>query len=342
LEVKINYPKISIVMPAYNAEKTIEKSIRSILDQTYSDFELIILDDCSNDNTYIIAKEFEIDQRVKVLQNNPNLGFNGGGNYTKALSLGSGQFHAIFHADDIYYSNILEEQLKLFNDNPDVGAVLTNGIWIDEQDEFIKNAPTPDEFKSKDVVKLDFLKSIKLLLKSYNFFIAPSALIRMSVVKNQVKYFDYINYRASGDLDMWLRILEISPILILNKPLIKVRQSDSRWSSKVKIGRIEKEDFFYVMDHYLEKYGSKLFLSEKDKNNYLTLQTIDKIRSNYSKYKRKDFDIVLFKACFSLIGTISKFNIFNFRFLKWYFFNILLAALVLINILFKKNVFDNK
>jgi len=337
LEVKKQSPKLSIVMPAYNAEKTIEKSIRSILDQTYSDFELIILDDCSKDDTYNIAKKFEHDQRVTVFQNNPNLGFNGGGNYTKALSLGSGQFHAIFHADDVYYNNILEEQLNLFNDNPDAGAVLTNGIWIDENDIYLKDAPTPAEFNSQNVVKLDFFKAIKLLLKNYNFFIAPSALVRMSIVKNHVKHFDYIKYRASGDLDMWLRILEVTPILILNKPLIKVRQSDSRWSSIVKIDRIDKEDFFYVMDHYLEKYNSKLFLSKKDNNNYLTLQTIDNIRINYSKYKRKEYNLSLLKNCLSLLSTISKFNIFNFRFLKWYCFNIFLAVLVLMNIPFSAN-----
>ncbi len=340
MEVNPKSPKISIVMPAYNAEKTIEKAIRSILDQTFSDFELIILDDYSKDDTYNIAKKFETDQRVTVFQNNPNLGFNGGGNYSKALSLGSGQFHAIFHADDVYYNNILQEQINLFNEHPDAGAVLTNGIWIDEQDKYIKNAPIPMEFNSHDIVKLDFFKAVKLLLKNYNFFIAPSALIRMSVVKNQVKYFDYINYRASGDLDMWLRILEVSPILILNKPLIKVRQSDSRWSTIVKIDRIDKEDFFYVMDHYLEKYKSKLFLSEKDKINYLTLQTIDNIRINYSKYKRKDFNLALLKGCLSLLSTISKFNIFNFRFLKWYCFNIFLAFLVLLNIPFK--TYSNK
>ena len=108
-------PKISIIIPAYNTEKYIEKCLNSIISQTYKNFEVVIVDDCSTDNTLSIVQNYASkDDRIKVYQNDNNLGC--GLTRRKAIELGTGEYFAFIDSDDYveptYLSLMLEACLE--------------------------------------------------------------------------------------------------------------------------------------------------------------------------------------------------------------------------------------
>ena len=105
-------PLVSVVMPAYNAERFIAKAIESVLNQTIQDFELIVVDDCSKDATASIAEEYSVrDSRVKLLKNEQNLRVAGTRN--RALEVCRGEYVALLDSDDIWYPDTLEKQIAL-------------------------------------------------------------------------------------------------------------------------------------------------------------------------------------------------------------------------------------
>ena len=103
---------VSIVMPAYNAERYIEQAVRSVMIQTYTDWELIIIDDCSTDETYGIAERLSgEDSRIRLLRNETNAGVAVTRN--RGLEQSRGDFVALLDSDDIWLENKLEKQLDL-------------------------------------------------------------------------------------------------------------------------------------------------------------------------------------------------------------------------------------
>ncbi|OFI48750.1 glycosyl transferase [Floricoccus tropicus] len=108
--------KVSILMPLYNSEKFLVDTVNSVLNQTYDNFELLIVDDLSTDNSFEIAKNLKkVDDRVKVFQLEKNSGAAKARNF--ALSKSSGRFISYLDADDLWKNNKLELQTKIMIDN---------------------------------------------------------------------------------------------------------------------------------------------------------------------------------------------------------------------------------
>lgn len=104
-------PLVSVVMPAYNAERYITAAIESVQHQTISDFELIIVDDCSDDHTCMIAEELaKNDSRIRFLRNSENIGVARTRN--RAFSLCRGSYVALLDSDDLWYPDKLEKQIQ--------------------------------------------------------------------------------------------------------------------------------------------------------------------------------------------------------------------------------------
>lgn len=137
--VYFNYnPKVSIIMPCYNEEKYIKKSINSILEQSYGGFELIVVDDNSTDKTYeIVEKMARDDFRIKLYKNEFAKGIVGGLN--TALKHAKGEYITRQDADDISIFTRLESQVSIFQKNQNVGYVATNINFMDESDKVYQN-----------------------------------------------------------------------------------------------------------------------------------------------------------------------------------------------------------
>lgn len=118
-------PTVSIVLPTYNRAHILKKSIDSVLNQTYTDFELIIVDDCSTDNTKELVDSFQ-DERIKYFYSECNLGAAGARNL--GASKASAPYLAFQDSDTIWYSNKLELQMQYLKEHPNVSLVFHSYI----------------------------------------------------------------------------------------------------------------------------------------------------------------------------------------------------------------------
>ncbi|NTW32160.1 MAG: glycosyltransferase family 2 protein [Bacteroidetes bacterium] len=182
----MNEPLISIIMPAYNAEKYIKRAIESMLNQTHKNIELLIADDASQDETKKIVDSYT-NIRIKTYHNNKNLG------YLKTCNIlfnkAKGDYIAFQDADDYSDTRRFEIQLKAFANDPELGACGTNFISLNEKgDEFLKS-----DFPSNHI-------EIRANIINGNFCIIPNAfLIKKEVLKNIGGYNEFFNRIGAED-----------------------------------------------------------------------------------------------------------------------------------------------
>ena len=128
MKIQPNTPSVTFLVPCYKLAHYLEECVGSIIAQTYKDFEVLILDDCSPDNTSEIAKSF-VDPRVRYIRNEPNLGHLR--NYNKGISLARGQFVWLISADDKLRSeHVLQRYIELMNRHPEVGFAFCPGYGL--------------------------------------------------------------------------------------------------------------------------------------------------------------------------------------------------------------------
>lgn len=142
---------VSVIMPSYNTAKYIEKAIRSVIFQTYSDWELLIVDDCSTDNTDDVVRQFLSDERITYLKNERNLGAAISRN--KALSKARGRWVAFLDSDDFWDEKKIENHLKFMQERKSVFSCTSYNV-VDENYKLIKKFNTKkDKLKYKDILR---------------------------------------------------------------------------------------------------------------------------------------------------------------------------------------------
>lgn len=243
--------RIKILIPAYNAEKTIEKTLDSLVRQTFSDFKVFVVDNSSTDNTAKLVLDYK-DERVHLIQNSTNLG--NYGNFDKCISLADYEFTAIFHADDIYHENILDNQIRVMERSPDIGAVLTEANQIDEEDQIIGKMTVPRFVKwrsmFKDFILFDFDYLAKSLIRYHCFLVCPSALVRSEIYLNEVERTRPELFDTAADVDIWLRISTKWKVAVILKPLMNYRISKFQHSFAINKKRVERSDFMWIVNFY--------------------------------------------------------------------------------------------
>lgn len=148
----MNEPLVSILMSAYNTEKYIDEAIESVLNQTYKNWELIICDDCSTDNSYILALKYKKkDKRIKVLKNKKNM--RQAFSRNRAFKESAGKYIAIMDSDDRMDRKRLEKQVTFLENNSNYKFVCTNVIMF-ENNERINGYLIKKEYpNSMDVIR---------------------------------------------------------------------------------------------------------------------------------------------------------------------------------------------
>ena len=138
-------PLISIALCTYNGSRFLEKQVMSILNQTYKNIELIVVDDCSTDNTFEIIKQLSFQYpQIKPYRNPKNLGFNK--NFEKAISLSTGAYIAISDQDDIWLKDKLQ---RLYDHIGDKWLVFSNSEWVDEDENKLGRQILASNFRIK-------------------------------------------------------------------------------------------------------------------------------------------------------------------------------------------------
>ncbi len=177
-------------MPVYNSAKYIKMTIDSVLNQTFKEFEFIILDDCSTDNCIEIIKKYN-DLRIVLVQNNVKQGHIKLLNY--GIDISKGQYIARMDSDDICLPTRFEDQLEVFYNNPKISVVFTKSYIIDNKNNFICESWRPKE-----------LKNILNWLPYKNFIPHPSVMIQKNILIENEKYD--INCNLNEDLQLWYKI----------------------------------------------------------------------------------------------------------------------------------------
>ena len=166
------WPLVSVIMPAYNAEKYIGEAIVSVLSQTYANWELIILDDCSTDHTAEIAERFVgFDSRIRLLRNLRNMGVARTRN--RGLELAEGQWIALLDSDDVWHSDKLEKQLMRAEESG-ADIVYCSYSLVGENGENLSDYMVPKTTTYDDMLKENVLSCTTVLLRramlSYHSF----------------------------------------------------------------------------------------------------------------------------------------------------------------------------
>lgn len=166
-DIKINTdghpePLVSVIMPAYNAEKYIAEAIGSVISQTYANWELFILDDCSTDSTAEIAENLaKSDSRIRLLKNSQNMGVANTRN--RGFELAQGEWIALLDSDDVWHSDKLEKQLTLAKEKG-TDIVYSSYHLIGENRESLKDYFVPEMTTYEELLKENVLGCSTVLM----------------------------------------------------------------------------------------------------------------------------------------------------------------------------------
>jgi len=235
--------KVSVLMPIYNGERFLQLAIQSVLNQTYSNFELLIYNDCSIDNSLQIVKSFN-DDRIKIFSFKENNGIVYSLNFL--LKKAKGGFIARIDADDIWYKDKLEKQLAATNGKNENVFIACFARLIED-----KGEPFPTKFKQYS----DF-NDIKKYLPNSNFIIHSSVLISKDIFEEVGKYRD--KYLHTEDYDLWLRILS-KGIKIINLPEVLLDYRVSVYSVNFRFRKVQSKNVIRLKFNYWRRNGFKFF-----------------------------------------------------------------------------------
>ncbi|MFZ4400853.1 MAG: glycosyltransferase family 2 protein [Bacteroidales bacterium] len=306
-------PLISVLMPVYNGESFLREAIQSILNQSFSDFEFLIIDDGSTDSSYEIILSFK-DSRIRVYKNETNLGLIASLN--KGVELSCGEFIARMDSDDVSYTNRLEKQLDFMKQHPDIGI---SGSWMHTSNlgKIVKYPETHEE------------------CKTFSFFNSPLAhptvIFRKKIfIKHNLRYSS--DYQVCEDIELWRRCMKFTKLGNLCEPLLYYRIHSSNVSLQNK--SVQKQSLLKYYTHELESLGIQPNLIDLELHfAFIRPEITEEIKT---KYNFKDFytwsDFLLNLNIENKNFEISQFNklledrliLIAFKYIKngsiWYYY----------------------
>jgi len=273
-------PFFSVIIPTYNRYKCLKRAIDSVLNQTFQDYELIIIDDGSTDETHLIESEYG---RRLIYRKQGNAGVSRARN--NGILVSSSQYISFLDSDDIWLPHKLESQYNYIKKNPDILIHQTDEIWI--RDGQRVNPRLKHKKKEGDI----FIDSLNLCL------ISPSSVVIHRDIFDRRGFFDE-NLPVCEDYDLWLRITWKEPVGLIPEQLI------------VKYGghgdQLSKN--YWGMDRYrvysilklLHNHGSELNLIKlnnargvaREKCNILLLGSLKRGRAEFANYIRSIIDYI--------------------------------------------------
>ncbi len=262
-------PLVTVAIPSYNHAEYIAYTIQSILDQTFQDFEILIIDDCSTDNSIQIIKNFK-DSRIRLIEEKINRGVCETSNM--CIEQAKGKYIALIASDDVMHKTKLEKQVDFLEKDPNYGAVFS-GIEIINEDGGINFK------KTKKYTKI-FEKENRSRFEWLNYFfhhgnsIAATTLLARTKSLKDAGYFDY-RITQAHDLDLWIKLcLAGYEIHIIHEKLLQYRERDKNknMSSNTASTRIKL-----------------VFDNEKILENYLEIKSLEDFNSIFASNFNKKF-----------------------------------------------------
>lgn len=280
-----NSPLVSVLMSVYNGERYLSQSIESILNQSFSDFEFIIIDDGSSDSSWeILTKAADRDARILLLRNDSNLGLSKSLN--RGIALAKGAYIARQDADDVAQPERLSIQLDLFEASPVLVLAGSAYLLINGKGEIIRT-----EFYPVDDT------SIRWQMLFHNSFAHSSVMVRADVLTaHGLRYNEECRY--AQDYELWSRLLNHGSAVNCIEPLISYRLHDGNQGSDAylkqqaiatriamtstgKLGiQVNEQEMVYLRD---------LFLGQTTKNRSIDLHSYSLLLLILSRFSRYNF-----------------------------------------------------
>lgn len=238
-------PLVSIIVPVFNGEDYLRESLDSILAQTYSRTEILVIDDASTDRTPEIIASYGSRVRCHRLPENRGQYVND----NEAIAAARGEYIAIYHADDVYEPRIVEREVEALERYPEAGAAFCKDIFIDLEGHEVGRLQIPREIQGG--IPLSYPVILNALLTHKNHFLrCPSCLVRSSVYRD-VGTYRQEQFHNTADLEMYLRIARKYPLIVVDEYLFRYRRGHSAMSSRYRHLRQKVENYFMIMDLYL-------------------------------------------------------------------------------------------
>lgn len=231
-------PLVSVVMPVFNGSNYMREGINSILAQTYQNLELILVDDCSIDDTLAIMKSYQ-DPRIRIIRNTVNLGASA--TRARGIQESYGKYIALMDHDDISVSERLTKQVAFMENHPNIGVCSS---WIQD---FGEGPGTVAKYETEP-------DAVKCHLLFYCLINNSSAMIRRTVITPEALR-QSSQYPDAGDYALWLELANLTSITILPEVLLYYRVhpeqiSSSRWKTQL-------EDTMKIHEIHLRSLGIK-------------------------------------------------------------------------------------
>ena len=221
-------PSVSIIMPAYNAAKTIQASIESVIAQTHKDWELIIIDDCSTDGTFKLVRNIAAnDDRIRLLTNEHNLGVSSTRNI--GITQAQGEYIAFLDSDDLWHKDKLEKHLQ-FIIKTQAEISYTGTAYMNEQGQISKyTLPAEKEFTYKDLLRRNIMSCSSVMVRREAMIPFPQGFMH-------------------EDYAVWLQILrKVGHAHGLNEPLLIYRMATkSKSGSRIRSAKMNFNTYRHI------------------------------------------------------------------------------------------------
>ncbi len=231
-------PTVSVITATYNYGRYLGGAIESVLAQTFSDWEMIVVDDGSTDDTSEVIRPYLDDSRIQY-HHTENCGQPAAEN--TGIRLSRGHFIAFIDADDLWLPKKLETQLPMFGIKPEIGVVYTRRLTINPEGTLIPMAKR----------QLFRGKILKQLFRN-NFVTFSSSVVRRTVF-DDVGLFDE-ECRHASDYELWLRVAMRYEFDYVDVPLVKYRTGHANLTSR---GDVQLLTALRIMDRFLNEYGGR-------------------------------------------------------------------------------------
>ena len=236
----INHPTVSVIIPTYNRAHLVGKAIKSVLNQTYQDFEIIVIDDGSTDNTEETVKSFN-NFKIRYICHTNNQGVSVARN--TGIRASRGKYIALLDSDDEWLPEKLDKQIKVLKSEfPEAGVVYSNVLYIDESGKNMKKLGNPKKVEGhiyEDLLVRNYVGTSSTLLVKKECF-------------NRVGLFDGL-LKAQNDWDMWIRIAKYYRFALIKIPLVKYRFHSNRISNNPELKIITANRILVKYTDELEK-----------------------------------------------------------------------------------------
>jgi hypothetical protein len=249
-------PLVSVVIPAFNAERFLRLSLDSIVGQTYPNREILLMDDASTDSTGEIAQSYG-DAIIYYRQPRNRGQFP---NVDDGIARASGKYIAVYHADDIYHPEILSREVAFLETYPQAGAVFALDIFIDAAGRERGRLKLPRGIRGSGLLNYETVLNTLLCFKNC-IFPAPSSMVRADVYRAVGRYRGS-EFPVAADFEMFFRIARQYPVGILPEYLFRYRWGHGNADQMERLLRTSTEPFFAIMDQHLSTGGRELARSE--------------------------------------------------------------------------------